>query len=250
MDARPVVNAYANRTTGGGHESEDNYKDCEINFLNIHNIHVMRESLRKIFDMSLPSVSQYTSNQPIMPSNTLSSNSSSHAQSQPTNRLETDDDKNFLLNLENSKWLNHIRSVLNGALKVVKYINSYSSSVLVHCSDGWDRTAQLTSLSMIMMDKYYRTLKGFEVLIEKEWLSFGHRFGVRMGHGSSDHANQDRSPIFLQFIDCVWQLMQQNSKVFEFNEKLLITIVNNMYTCQFGTFLHNNEFERDKYVSI
>lgn len=37
---------------------------------------------------------------------------------------------------------------------------------------------QLTSLSMIMLDKYYRTIKGFEVLIEKEWLSFGHRFGV------------------------------------------------------------------------
>ena len=68
-----------------------------------------------------------------------------------------------------------------------------------------------------------------------------------MGHGSDKHADQDRSPIFLQFIDCVWQLMQQNSKVFEFNEKLLLTIVNNMYTCQFGTVLYNNESEREKH---
>lgn len=240
----------------------------------------MRESLRKIFDMGMPSSTNYQHIQTNAASNggssnggasgsttssgTLSNNqikmnhaangannngannSSSNNTNSTSNSLS--DDKNFFVNLENSKWLDHIRSLLNGSLKIVKYINDHSSSVLVHCSDGWDRTSQLTSLSMLMMDKYYRTLKGFQVLVEKEWISFGHRFGIRMGHGSDKHSDQDRSPIFVQFIDAVWQIMQQNSKVFEFNEKFLLTILNNMYTCQFGTFLYNNEAEREKHV--
>ncbi|XP_053534766.1 myotubularin-related protein 5-like [Ictalurus punctatus] len=53
--------------------------------------------------------------------------------------------------------------------------------MVVHCSDGWDRTAQLTSLAKLMLDSHYRTLSGFQVLIEKEWISFGHKLtSVRM----------------------------------------------------------------------
>lgn len=41
------------------------------------------------------------------------------------------------------------------------------ASVLIHCSDGWDRTPQVSSLAQIMLDPYYRTLRGFETLVEK-----------------------------------------------------------------------------------
>ena len=47
-----------------------------------------------------------------------------------------------------------------GALLIADKVESYKTSVLVHCSDGWDRTAQLTSLAMILLDPYYRTIKG------------------------------------------------------------------------------------------
>jgi myotubularin-related protein 1/2 len=185
VDARPLRNAVANRAAGGGYENEDHYENCEILFLNIQNIHVMRESLRKVFEMALPAHNHHTvvnGLQPQTSANNLTSppnnNNNNNTNNNSNVHINLNDDKNYLVNLENSKWLEHIRLVLNGALKIVRYISQHRASVLVHCSDGWDRTSQLTALSMLMMDKYYRTIRGFEVLIEKEWLSFGHRFGI------------------------------------------------------------------------
>ena len=112
------------------------------------------------------------------------------------------------------------------------------------------------------------------MLIEKEWLSFGHKFAQRAGHGDDKHNDADRSPVFLQFIDCVWQVMtsmsqrfwfsgrarpkdyifslltpitqvmQQFPNAFEFNEYLLCVVLDHLYSCLFGTFLCNSDKER------
>lgn len=69
-------------------------------------------------------------------------------------------------------------------------------------------------------------------------------FFQRIGHGDDHHSDADRSPIFLQFIDCVWQITQQFPNAFEFNDYFLITILDHLYSCRFGTFLCNSERER------
>ncbi|KAH9389114.1 Myotubularin- protein 2 [Tyrophagus putrescentiae] len=183
MDARPQTNALANKTRGGGLENEHLY-NAEIQFLGISSIHVMRESLRKLTDLCFPGNTE-------------------------------DGGARFYEELEATQWLAHIRLILSGAVRVVDKIEYQKTSVVVHCSDGWDRTAQLTSLSMIMLDQYYRTLTGFEVLIEKEWLSFGHKFAQRIGHCEDKPNDDNRSPVFLQWLDCVWQLTKQFPTAFD-----------------------------------
>jgi myotubularin-related protein 6/7/8 len=87
----------------------------------------------------------------------------------------------FLSSLESSGWLKHIRSILDTSSFIANAVNK-GINVVVHCSDGWDRTAQVCSLAGLMLDPFYRTIKGFQSLIEKDWLAFGHKFTDRCGH--------------------------------------------------------------------
>jgi len=177
--------------------------------MGIDNIHTMRDSLRGLYKLCLGSQS----------------------------------DRKWLSNLEYTRWFDHLNSVLSSAIKVAEAIQQ-GSSVLVHCSDGWDRTPQITSLAQLLLDPYYRTTEGFLALITKEWVSFGHKFQLRAGHGCNDFWNNEHcSPIFLQWLDCVWQVMQQFPHGFEFNERFLIDLLDNLYNCSFAEFSFNSEKE-------
>ncbi|XP_052443360.1 myotubularin-related protein 1 isoform X2 [Carassius gibelio] len=210
FDARQSTVADTNKAKDGGYENESLYINVELNFLEIPNMHVMRESLRKLKEVVYPAIDQ----------------------------------QRWFSSVDSTHWLEYIRLLLAGAVRIADRLESGKTSVVVHCSDGWDRTAQLTSLAMLMLDAHYRSLRGFQVLLEKEWLSFGHRFASRVGHGDGNHANSERSPLFVQFIDCVWQMTRQFPSAFEFNELFLITVLDHLYSCLFGTFLYNSEQER------
>lgn len=153
IDARPTTNAMANVAKGAGTENMDHYRLSEKAYLGIDNIHVMRNSLKTIVE-------------------TLAEAS---AGSLPVDRER----------LRKSGWLKHLTAILDGSVMIVKNIHINSSHVLIHCSDGWDRTSQLSAVAQLCLDPYYRTLDGFRVLVEKDWLSFGHMFLHRSGHLSS-----------------------------------------------------------------
>eukprot|EP00462_Mataza_sp_D1_P005870 CAMPEP_0175121258 /NCGR_PEP_ID=MMETSP0087-20121206/1070_1 /TAXON_ID=136419 /ORGANISM="Unknown Unknown, Strain D1" /LENGTH=1057 /DNA_ID=CAMNT_0016402783 /DNA_START=17 /DNA_END=3190 /DNA_ORIENTATION=+ len=214
-DARPRKNAIANKAKGGGYEDTTKYHCANLVFCNIENIHVMRESLTKLWLCQ---------------------------------QLAEGNDEELYSQLSDSKWLRHVRLVLQGANSIANDISAREEvkGVLVHCSDGWDRTAQLCALSQVLLDPFFRTRRGFAVLVDKDWVSFGHKFEQRCGQASKDYTDHERSPIFVQFLDCVWQLLMQNRSAFEFNEKFLAYICVHLYSNQFGNFLHNSERDRER----
>ena len=206
VDARPLLNAKANQAVGKGVESEKVYENVTVLFMDIANIHAVRKSMELLEEALV-------------------------------------DEATWARNLESSGWLTYIRKILIAAGRIAHCISREKVSVLVHCSDGWDRTSQLTSLAMLLMDPYYRTLEGFIVLIEKEWFSFGHKFADRLGWTRDGWRDEEKSPIFVQFLDCVHQCLLQLPSAFEFNQQLLLFIMEHLYTGWFSNFLFNCERE-------
>lgn len=56
-------------------------------------------------------------------------------------------------------WLNHLSGLLAASVTVIHAIDKKGRPVLVHCSDGWDRTPQLVATAQLCLDPYYRTVE-------------------------------------------------------------------------------------------
>lgn len=269
IDARPTTNAMANTAKGAGTENMDHYKDCRKAYLGIDNIHTMRDSLNKVVEALRETE--------LLAASLTGGDPNSNAPLVPVDRSA----------LRRSGWLRHISAILEGTIIIIRNVHVNNSHVLIHCSDGWDRTSQLSAVAQLCLDPFYRTIRGFQILVEKDWLSFGHRFLDRCGHLSSEkffltpvegaggaegagaaqaffasvqnrfasnHHVKETSPVFHQFLETVRNVQRQFPDRFEFNEHFLHELHYHLYSCQFGSFLFNSEKERrlayDQTVSI
>lgn len=234
VDCRPKAAAMGNEAMGGGYESGPHYELCRVKFYSIDNIHGVTASFNKLKAL-------LTAHNGQLPKG------------------------DFYSQWHETMWMVHIQRVLVCSKEIAEMLMR-GESAIVHCTDGWDRTSQCTSLAMLMLDPYYRTIRGFGVLIEKEWCSFGHKFAERNMHeirgdtycqvdtgltASDVESQQDMkqhkqqpSPIFFQWLDCVFQVIRQFPSQFEFTSQFLQFLNRSCYSCHYGTFLTNTAKER------
>lgn len=216
VDARMRIAATGNQFKGKGVEQTENYSHAELMFMNIENIHTMRNSLKELCELVQPGSSP-------------------------------DDDNHWLARLESCSWLRHVRLTLAASVRIAELMHVNQASVLIHCSDGWDRTAQLCATAQLLQDPYYRTIDGFGVLVEKDWLAFGHKFQDRLSHADANYQDHERSPIFTQWLEVVAVVLRQFPTAFEYNEDLLVFVADAAYTGLFGTFFCNTEQQRTEH---
>ncbi|KAL4717182.1 hypothetical protein ACJJTC_017069 [Scirpophaga incertulas] len=137
-------------------------------------------------------------------------------------------------------------------------------TVVLQEGDGVDYCAVVSSLTQLMLDPYFRTISGFQSLIQKEWIALGHPFCdrfklVRPGReGKQRERERERAaregrrgaeaqaaPVFLLFLDCAWQLAQRHPAAFQFSETYLTTLWDAAHNHFFDTFLFNCPRDRD-----
>ncbi|KAM8961599.1 myotubularin-related protein 12 isoform 2-T2 [Pelodytes ibericus] len=153
-----------------------------------------------------------------------------------------DTDVKWFSLLDTCNWLEIIRQCLKKAIDVIE--NLETQNVVLKEDNGSDFCCVISSLVQIMMDPYYRTQHGFQSLIQKEWVMGGHCFLDRCNHL---RRNENEAPVFLLFLDCVWQLVQQYPLAFEFSETYLTVLSDSINIPIFSTFFFNSPYQKDEH---
>ncbi|XP_072428697.1 myotubularin-related protein 12 isoform X4 [Chiloscyllium punctatum] len=151
-------------------------------------------------------------------------------------------DIKWLSALESSNWLEVIRQCLKKALDIVECLEHKNTTVVLMEENCCDLCCLIASLVQVIIDPHFRTISGFQSLIQKEWVMGCYCFLDRCNLLRN---NDKEVPVFLLFLECMWQLLQQHPPAFEFTETYLTILSDSMYIPIFSTFLFNSPCQRD-----
>eukprot|EP00158_Paraphelidium_tribonemae_P005220 Partr_v1_DN27232_c2_g1_i1_m38728 putative Myotubularin related protein len=227
VDARTKSNVATAKIRGGGTEADSTYLAMRTFYTTIENAMSIRDYYQKFMDA--------------------------------VRNLDTST-SSYLCDI--APWMKQVQSCIRPALFIARSVVEQGAPVLVHCDDGVDSTCIVVSLAKILIDPFYRTLRGFMILIEEDWIQSGFRFADRCRSSpvpessilslplGASNVNDNAaptlifdSPLFVLFLDCVHQMWMQLPLEFEFNREFLCSLHQHSISCQFGTFLCNTPFE-------
>ncbi|XP_054997361.1 myotubularin-related protein 10 [Sorex araneus] len=150
-------------------------------------------------------------------------------------------EEKWFSSLENTRWLEYVRTFLKHSAELVYVLEGRHLSVVLQEEEGRDLSCVVASLIQVMLDPYFRTITGFQSLIQKEWVMAAYPFLDRCNHLKR---SEKESPLFLLFLDAVWQLLEQQPAAFEFSETYLAVVLDSSRLSLFGTFLFNSPHQR------
>ncbi|CAG4955668.1 unnamed protein product [Parnassius apollo] len=159
-------------------------------------------------------------------------------------------DSQYYSILDSSRWLRYVANCLAFADDAASHLTA-NVTVVLQEGDGVDYCAVVSCLTQLLIDPYFRTISGFQSLIQKEWIALGHPFCDRLGLPRPGPGRESpvAAPVFLLFLDCAWQLLQQFPAAFQFTDTYLVTLWDCVHNHLFDTFLFNCPRDRDLAVS-
>ncbi|NXI55828.1 MTMR9 protein, partial [Chloroceryle aenea] len=209
IDTRSLNVAQQARAKGGGFEQEAHYPQWRRIHKCIERFNILQESLIKLVEAC---------------------NDQSHNMDR------------WLSKLEASNWLTHIKEILTAACLAAQCIDREEQW---SWGRGWSTRGSSNSIALVSLCHVSSHPVAFHVMFSP--LQAGHPFQQRCAQSAYSNSKQKwEAPVFLLFLDCVWQILRQFPCSFEFNEQFLIMLFEHSYASQFGTFLGNNENERSK----
>ncbi|RVE74590.1 hypothetical protein OJAV_G00023070 [Oryzias javanicus] len=156
-------------------------------------------------------------------------------------------EERWFSSIENSRWLDYVRVFLRQSAEIVYLLEGKNVSVILQEEEDRDLNCIVSSLVQLMLDPHYRSITGFQSLVQKEWVMAGHRFLDRCNHLKKN--DREECPLFTLFLDCVWQMMNQYPAAFEFTEAYLTVLSDSMWIPLFSTFLFNSPKQRTQLLT-
>lgn len=137
-------------------------------------------------------------------------------------------DNKWLSQMEASNWLSLVATCLRTAQNVATTMSLHQLSVVVKELNSSVLSPLISCLVQLMLDPSTRHRRVFEEMIAREWLWLSARFAYK--HQSSPFSPPCNSlsevdafqfPVFLLFLDCVYQLTTMAPTLFSFNSTYL-----------------------------